>query len=395
MSILCVQIPGFLLQIAYQAMPELLTRPTALLNPQDRVCALNPAAHMAGVMLQMRPQQALACCPGLALLAADLDQALVTQSELLATLMALELPTEEHGWGRAYLDLHTVSQSAGQVQETASVLGKTVRRSLGDALTPALGGSVSKFTARAAAAYTTQGRIKLVEKADEPRFLAPLPTRLLPLSSLSLQELSWLDILTLGKFAQLPVQSVVQRYGAPGRIAHQWARGLDNRPVRPTTTIPTAALACTFDPPIATLDPVVAALHATLQPQIIELRHSFCGVRKLLLSLTFFGDETRALSSIFVEPIGDLDRLMQHLRAKLEALNWPQALERIEIKRLEVGELVVEQATLFDAPRPTTLSLPELAQRLLARYGKIFWQARAIDRSHPFAEQRFLLDPLA
>ena len=386
--------PAFLLQIIYQAAPELLNKPAALLDAQERVCRANPGAATAGVMLQMRPQQALACCPDLALLMADLDQALAAQGELLATMTALGLPTEEHGWGRAYLDLHTASHASGQVQETASALGKSLRRSLGDALAPALGWDSSKFTARAAATYTVPGRMKLVDKIDEPRFLSPLPTRLLPLSGFSLQELSWLGIQTLGQFAQLPVQAVVQRYGAPGRTAHQWARGLDDRPVRANTTVPTETLACSFDPPVTTLEPVLAALQAKLQPQIEGLRQTLCGIRKLLLTLTFFGHETRTLALLFVEPVGEMGRIMQHVRAKFQALNWPQALERLEVKLLESAELVVEQGALFEQPRPSSLSLPELAQRLIARYGKVFWQARVTDQSHPLAEQRFLLDPL-
>jgi DNA polymerase-4 len=394
MSVLCVQIPGFLLQIAYQAAPDLQARPVALLDAQGRVCAANQHARLEGVTLQMRPQQALACCPDLALPVADLDQTLALQGELLATLTALGLPTEEHGWGRAYLDLHAAAHTPGQVQETASALGQSLRQMLGDSLVPALGWDSSKFTARAAATYTVPGHMKLVSKADQPRFLAPLPTRLLPLSAFSLQELSWLGIQTLGQFARQPAPAVVQRYGPAGRTAHQWARGLDDRPVRPNVTVPADALTCSFDPPVTTLEPVLAALRAKLQPPVAALRQMLCGVRRLLVTLSFCGGDSRALSLLFVEPVGELGRILQHVADRLQTLHWPQALERLAVKLLESGELVVEQRTLFEQPPLATLAPPELAARFGPRYGTIFWQSHIIDPTHPLMERRFMLHPM-
>ncbi len=77
-----------------------------------------------------------------------------------------------------------------------------------------------------------------------------------------------------------------------------------------------------------------------------------------------------------------MPRILQHVRAQLTALNWPQALESLEVTRLESGELVVEQSSLFEQPSPTTLTLAELAQRFIPRYGAIFRQTR-LSRPQP------------
>jgi len=65
MSVLSVRIPGFLLQLACRDDPLLPQRPTALLDGQGQICALNRLARAGGVALQMRPQQTLTCCPEL------------------------------------------------------------------------------------------------------------------------------------------------------------------------------------------------------------------------------------------------------------------------------------------------------------------------------------------
>lgn len=394
MSVLCVHIPSFLLQVAYQATPHLRAKPTALLDAQGRLCALNAPARQAGVTLPMRPQQALLACPALTLAEADMNLSLATQVELMATLGQLDLPTEEHGWGRAYLDLRQAAHSSSHVQTTATDLGKSLRHTLGDGLTPALGWDSSKFTSRAAATYTLPGKMKLVAKTDEPRFLSPLPTHLLPLAASSVQELAWLGIHTLGHFGRLPVQAVVQRYGPAGRTAHQWARGKDDRPVRPTTRAPQTDLTCTFDPPVTQLEPVQSAFRHAFQPQLDTLNQQLNGVRRLMLELTFGDHSTRPLTLLFVEPVGEMRRIIQHLHAQLSALNWPEALISLEVKLLEIGEVILEQHTLFDGPIPTTISLPDLAQRLAPRYGPVFHQAQLTDATHPLAERRFDLQPL-
>ncbi len=114
----------------------------------------------------------------------------------------------------------------------AAELGRRLRGRLGVHLQPALGWDSGKFTAHAAAMQVAPGRIRLVDKAEEVRFLAPLPVTLLPLPPLHLQQLHWLGVRTVGQFAALPAAAVWQRFGAAGKLAHRWAQGKDDRPVR-------------------------------------------------------------------------------------------------------------------------------------------------------------------
>ena len=161
---------------------------------------------------------------------------------------------------------------------------------------------------------------------------------------------------------------MVQRYGAVGRIAHLWARGLDDRPVCATSVLPSAPLCCAFAPAATLLALVVDQFRIIFQPQLDSARQQLCGVRRILLTLTFLQGEQRALTLLFVEPTGDIARMLQHLSAQLQALVWPQALEALEIRGVELGELIVEQRSLFEQPGQPVVTMPELAQRLSRRY---------------------------
>ena len=214
----------------------------------------------------MRAQQARAACPDLLLRTLDLAVAEAEQSALLAELAEWQLPVEPQSWGSAYVDMHAVAKSAPSVQPLITEVGQRLRKRLGVDLQPALGWDSGKFTARAAACVAPPGRMRLVDKADEARFLNPLPIMLLPLPRPHLQQLHWLGIRTLGEFAALPAAGVAQRFGAGGRQAQRWAQGRDDRPVRGAVKQAPAPVAVTLDPPTATLQPLVEAVMGSLRP---------------------------------------------------------------------------------------------------------------------------------
>ena len=140
-------------------------------------------------------------CPDIVLQSLDIQRSQEEQDAFLSTLMHWQLPVEAQSWGSAYVDLNHVADGAEEVQPLAAELGGRVRRDPGQTLQPALGWDSGKFTARAAAAYTAPGRMRLVGKKEESRFLSPLSITLLPLPLPDQQQLHWLGIRTLGQFA--------------------------------------------------------------------------------------------------------------------------------------------------------------------------------------------------
>ncbi|MBK8049828.1 MAG: hypothetical protein IPK16_23610 [Anaerolineales bacterium] len=223
------------------------------------------AAGCTGVQVQMRPQEAQFACPAVILRPIDVAAAQEIQDAFLAQAATWQLPVEPQAWGMAYLDLHTVAKNRAAVQPLAAEMGRLVRR-IGVSLQPAIGWDSGKFTARVAALQVPPGRMRLVDQADEVRFLRPQPISLLPLPRQHLQQLHWLGVRTLGQFATLPVAAVWQRFGAMGKVAQRWAQGRDDRPVRACVAHAPAAMVLAFDPPEARLQPVVEALLAALQP---------------------------------------------------------------------------------------------------------------------------------
>lgn len=395
MSVLCCHIPEFLTNLTLVRQPRLAAYPLALLGPDERVWAVSAAARSQGIQVEMRPHQAQMHCPDVHLASLDLVHCQAEQQAFLALLAQWGLPVEERGWGSGYVDLHAVAMDPLQVRPLAAELGDRVRRALGASLQPALGWDSGKFTAQAAAICTGPGHMRLVEKADEVRFLEGLSISLLPLPPGALQQLHWLGIRTLGQFARLPPGAVGQRFGTAGRLAQRWAQGKDDRPVQNGVTAAPAPAETELDPPSGMLSRVLAALDGLLPPLLSYLAGRLQGCRHLRLQLDFVEGSTRILDLVFVDPVSQIASLRQTLSDRLSALNWPAEMNRITVAVLAVGELQVRQLALFADLSEQPAPLATLAQALGARYGQFLFQAHLVNSRHPVAERRARLLPLA
>ncbi len=399
MSVMCCRVPEFLIGLAKRREPELEGKPVALLGADEHVWAASAQARQSGVCLQMPARQARMRCPDVQLQELDLNSSQAEPNAFVATLAECGLPVEASTWGMAYVDLHAVGQTSAAVGPYCADLGRQVRGVLGDTLAPAIGWDSSKFTARTAASYSTPSHMRRVDRSREQVFLSDKSIDLLPLSPLALQQLDWLGIRTLGQFARLPSSAVWQRFGAEGKLAQKWAKGKDDRPVRPTAKESAPPLSIDFDPPTGLHAPVLEAILNALHPALESLARKLEGCRRLRIDLQFGDRSARAMDCVFVEPVSEERRIRETIGHQLEILNWPAELAGAKVALLECGELVPRQLTLFaidmDSTRlEDTARFAELADKLNGRYGSIFFQPQVADGRHPVPERRAVLNAL-
>ncbi|MFE7559247.1 DNA polymerase Y family protein [Kitasatospora sp. NPDC057500] len=96
----------------------------------------------------------------------------------------------------------------------------------------------------------------LVPAGRTAEFLAPYPVAALGDADLA-ELLERLGLPTVGAFAALPAESVADRFGPPGTVAHRLARGLQPRPLVPRAEGPDLSVEQRFDPPEPLAEPLV------------------------------------------------------------------------------------------------------------------------------------------
>ena len=167
----------------------------------------------------MALRQAEHFCPQAVFVLPD-EEATSRIRELISTaLYDLAPVVEVRDEGIAWLDVSAVPAAGQSIRAARHRLLKAIGRE------PRLGLAPGPFSARLAAARARPGRLLTVANARE--FLAPLPSRELPLDAEQLERLDLLGLRTLGAVAEIGPRELESQLGRDGRHAVRLARGLE------------------------------------------------------------------------------------------------------------------------------------------------------------------------
>jgi len=238
--VVCVLIPRFALLAALGDRRALVAEPVALAPEAGReqmVGEVSAPAESFGVVPGMRMGEALSRCPGLRLVPPDPEGMRRLWHEVLDRIERIGGAPESERAGAAFFEADGLRGIHGG--DLAGVLAAS-RRALGR--TARLAAAPSRFCAYCAALQSRPRRPPVVVDRDPARFLAPLPATLLrtrpELQGLP-EVLERLGIRTLGELAGLPSRAVAERFGHPGLLALDLARGRDTPldPRRPSEPV--------------------------------------------------------------------------------------------------------------------------------------------------------------
>ncbi|NLT06407.1 MAG: hypothetical protein GXY03_08850 [Solirubrobacterales bacterium] len=203
------------------------------LGREQVVGEVSPRAEAFGVAAGMRVGEALSRCPELRLVPPDPAGVRELWEVVLERIESIGGAPESDRPGVACFAADGLRGLHGG--DLDGVL-TAARRVLGRAR---LGAAPSRFGAWCAAVQTTSRRPALTVPARSLRgFLAPLPVALLrsrPEVETVPETLERLGLRTLGEVAALPAPALAERFGHPGVVAGELARGRDAppRPRRP------------------------------------------------------------------------------------------------------------------------------------------------------------------
>jgi protein ImuB len=229
----CALYPRFELLAALGDRRALISEPAALAPEAGReqvVGEVSAPAEAYGIVRGMRLGEAMSRCPALRLIPPDPEGVRSLWNVVLDRLEAIGAAVESDEPGAAFFESAGIEGLHGG--ELAGVLA-AARNNLGAGAR--FGAAPCRFAAHAAAMQARSRRrgrhgAVVVEEAELESFLAPLPVNTLRTRPelQSLPELfEQLGLRTLGELAALPARAVSERFGHPGLLALDLARGRD------------------------------------------------------------------------------------------------------------------------------------------------------------------------
>ena len=223
---------------------------------------------------------------------------------------------EDAGVGLAFAD----AAGLGPLYGPDAALGAWVRREVETATgqVAQVGLATGRLAAEVAARGAGDAGVAVVSGADRA-YLANQPVDRLPLDERTLRQLSMLGIVTIGGFADLPVNAVRTRYGIEGALARRLAHGEDLHPPqgRPRPIILNEAI--DFEWEEHNVDRLIFALQALAQRLAARLAHRGLMAQQVGSRIERSDGTVQRFALALPEPSGSAARLRDAARWRLEA----------------------------------------------------------------------------
>ena len=364
--VVCALYPRFELLAALGDRRALLSEPAALAPEAGReqlVGEVSAPAEAFGVVRGMRLGEAMSRCPALRLVPPDPEGVRSLWNAVLDRLEAIGAEVESDRAGAAFFEPAGLRGLHGG--DLPGVLA-AARRALGPGAR--FGAAPSRFASNAAALQVRprRGRSSLVVEEQQVRgFLAPLPVGLLrtrPELQALPEVFERLGIRTLGEVAALPSRAVAERFGHPGLLALDLARGRDTalEPRRP----PEPVVERLELPEAASGQQLERALELLVARVLARRERRGRALRALAVSARFVAGGTWRSASTLRHASADPERIRLALGPKLAELPAPAESLALEVEAF--GPPAQDQGRLLD----------EAAAVRRARLGEAVRQAR-------------------
>jgi protein ImuB len=384
--VVCVLYPRFELLAALGDRRALLAEPAALAPEAGReqvVGEVSAPAEAFGVVRGMRLGEAMSRCPALRLVPPDPEGVRSLWHAVLDRLEAIGAAVESDSAGAAFFepgglhglhggDLAGVLAAAGRALGPGARMGAAPCRFAAHAAalqararrrTSAAGAAKPPLRGGAAGA-SLRGAVVVADEAARD-FLAPLPVALLrtrPELQALPEVFERLGIRTLGEVAALPSRAVAERFGHPGLLALDLARGRDT-PLAPRR--PPEPVVERLDlPEAASGQQLERALELLVARVLARRERRGRALRGLAVSARFVAGGTWRTAITLRQASADPERIRLALGPKLAELPAPAESLGLEVEAF--GPPAQDQGRLLD----------EAAAVRRARLGEAVRQAR-------------------
>ena len=346
--VVCVLYPRFELLAALGDRRALLAEPAALAPEAGReqvVGEVSAPAEAFGVVRGMRLGEAMSRCPALRLVPPDPEGVRSLWHAVLDRLEAIGAAVESDSAGAAFFEsggLHGLhgGDLAGVLAAAGRALGPGAR----------MGAAPCRFAAHAAALQARPRRRRrtfVVEDRHARDFLAPLPVALLrtrPELQALPEVFERLGIRTLGEVAALPSRAVAERFGHPGLLALDLARGRDT-PLAPRR--PPEPVVERLDlPEAASGQQLERALELLIARVLARRERRGRALRGLAVSARFVAGGTWRTAITLRQASADPERIRLALGPRLAELPAPAESLGLEVEAF--GPPAQDQGRLLD-----------------------------------------------
>lgn len=337
--------------------PTLRDKPIAVGGtPEQRgvVATCNYEARRYGVRSAMATAQALRRCPDLIVLPPAMDKYRAASRQILSIYRDYTELVEPLSLDEAYLDVTHASAQHGSATAIAQQIRERIFDTVG--ITASAGIAPNKFIAKIASDWNKPNGQFVVKPQQVDAFVAVLPvSKLFGVGKVTAARLNKLGVETCGDLRAWPLRDLLQHFGKFGERLHDLCRGVDERPVDPSSERKSVSVEETYSTDLQDL----AACRREMPDLIAKLRmrtqraQAGDDIHKLFVKIRF-ADFSRTTAECVMTSIDEstIDKLLE---TAFQRRDLPVRLLGVGIRLAEQKlEKMDDQLHLFSTDRETS-----------------------------------------
>ena len=336
--------------------PTLCDKPIAVGGrPEQRgvVATCNYEARKYGVRSAMATAQALRRCPDLIVLPPAMDKYRAASRQILAIYRDYTELVEPLSLDEAYLDVTQAVAQHGSATAIAQQIRARIFETVG--ITASAGIAPNKFIAKIASDWNKPNGQFVVKPQQVDAFVSVLPvSKLFGVGKVTAARLNKLGVDTCGDLRTWPLNELLQHFGKFGERLYDLCRGIDERPVDPSSERKSVSVEETYSIDLPDLDAcrnempdLIAKLHTRVQRA-----QAGDNIHKLFVKIRF-ADFSRTTAECVTTSIDEvaIDKLLE---TAIQRRELPVRLLGVGIRLAEQKlEKVDDQLHLFGSDRET------------------------------------------
>jgi nucleotidyltransferase/DNA polymerase involved in DNA repair len=349
LRIACLHIPRFQI-VVHQKHEALKEQPFALVTGKltaggyncARIFMCSEKASQQGVLPEMRLSEAKAVCSELILQELDQNLYAIARRQLTSILISCSPKVTTQDLGDFLLDASGLLHMGGEGQFCHNVLKICSRSGFTNAY---IGIADSAFAATVATRLKTR-RLFIIPHGQDASFLAPLSIKHLKLDPAIESSLLDLGVKSMEQLTNMPVQSLLERFGTEGRIAHELAQGVDSR--KPTIPELEDKFECLIDMggAVSSLNETMFALKSMLDRLTSELKQHGLSAEELILSFYNELDNFNERTLKLIRPSNHPQFLLQVVKLSLETNPLEREFTRMKLVVSRSSDELWEQPSI-------------------------------------------------
>jgi DNA polymerase-4 len=261
-KIIHVDMDAFYASVELRDRPDLREKPVAVGgSPEGRgvITTANYVARKFGVRSAMPTSTALRLCPHLILIRPDFSKYKRDSKKVRAILERFSNDVEPLSLDEAYLDVTGSEHFGGSATKIAEEIRRLVKEEVG--ITCSAGVAPNKFLAKIASDINKPDGLKVIRPGEIEAFMKTLPVeKIWGVGKVTAGKLKEKGFHTCGDLQKKTLGELTAMFGSWGASLYDYARGVDERPVKYDRSRKSLSVEETYFKDLQTLDEMLEKL---------------------------------------------------------------------------------------------------------------------------------------